>query len=113
MKAKDVRHIQVPQYEGLSLKHIAAFLNNGHQDVWEYMPDQQEIHKVSKEWVCNVCATILKGMFSGWVKNRIEERNEAVRKNKNIDIAMDPEVAAAFRDSTRVSRKIHPTLLTY
>ena len=52
-------------------------------------------------------------MFSGWVRNRIEERNEAVRKNKNLDIAMDPEVAAAFRDSTRVSRKIHQTLLTY
>ena len=39
VKAKDVRLIQVPQYEGLSLKHIAAFINNGHQDVWEYMPD--------------------------------------------------------------------------
>ena len=93
MKAKDVRHIQVPQYEGLSLKHIAAFLNNGHQEVWDYMPDAQEIHKVSKEWICNVCATILKGLFSGWVRNRIEERNEAVKRNKNLDIQMDAEVA--------------------
>ena len=29
IKAKDVRHISVPQYEGLALKHISAFLNNG------------------------------------------------------------------------------------
>ena len=57
------------------------------------MPDSQEIHKVSKEWICNVCATILKGLFSGWVRARIEERNEAVKKNKNLDIEMDAEVA--------------------
>ena len=69
------------------------------------MPDQQEIHKVSKEWICNVCATILGGIFSGWVRNRIEERNEAVKVKKNLDISMDPEVAAAFRSSTKVSRK--------
>ena len=69
------------------------------------MPDSQEIHKVSKEWICNVCATLLQGMFSGWVRNRIEERNEAVKRNRNLDIDMDPEVAAAFRSSTKVSCK--------
>ena len=95
----------MPQYDGLALKHISAFLNNGHQQVFEYFPDSQEIHKVSKEWICNVCATLLQGIFSGWVRNRIEERNEAVKRNKNLDIAMDPEVAAAFRSSTKVSRK--------
>ena len=105
VKAKDVRHIQVPQYEGLSLKHIADFLNNGQQKVWDYMPDRQEIHKVSKEWICNVCATVLGGLFSGWVRNRIEERNEHVKQNKNLMIAMDADVAAAFRSSTKVSRK--------
>ena len=48
---------------------------------------------------------MLKGLFSGWVRNQIEDRNEAVKKNKNMMIAMDPEVAAAFRNSTKVSRK--------
>ena len=69
------------------------------------MPDRQEIHKVSKEWICNVCATVLGGVFSGWVRNRIEERNEHVKQNKNLMIAMDADVAAAFRSSTKVSRK--------
>ena len=52
-----------------------------------------------------MCATVLKGIFSGWVRNRIEERNAKVKQIKNLDIAMDPEVAAAFRTSTKVSRK--------
>ena len=69
------------------------------------MPDQQEIRKVSKEWICNICATVLGGVFSGWVRNRIEERNSAVRENKNLNIDADPEIAAAFRASTKVSRK--------
>ena len=37
--------------------------------------------------------------------SRIEERNAKVRENKNLDITMDSEVAAAFRASTKVSRK--------
>ena len=65
VKSKDVRHISVPQYEGLVLKDIAAFLNSGRQKVWDYMPDSQEIHKVSKDWICSVCATVLQGLFSG------------------------------------------------
>ena len=105
IKAKDVRHIQVPLYEGLALKDISKFLNDGHEEVFDYMPDAQEIHKVSKSWITNVCATVLKGIFSGWVKNQIEERNYAVTKRKNLMIQMDPEVAAAFRSSTKVSRK--------
>ena len=39
IKAKDVRHIQVPLYEGLALKDISRFLNEGHEEVFAYMPD--------------------------------------------------------------------------
>ena len=70
----------MPLYKGLGIKDISAFLNNGHHNVFDYLPDQQEIRKVPKEWICNVLATVLKGMFTGWVKNRIEERNEAVKE---------------------------------
>ena len=71
--------------------------------MYDYLPDQQEIRKVPKEWICNVLATVLKGMFTGWVKNRIEERNEAVKEANNTDIGMDPEMAEAFRASTKTS----------
>ena len=93
----------MPLYKGLGIKDISAFLNNAHHNIFDYLPDQQEIRKVPKEWICNVLATVLKGMFTGWVKNRIEERNEAVKEARNTDIGMDPEMAEAFRASTKTS----------
>ena len=62
---------------------------------------------MSKQWISNVCSTLLQGLFSGWVRNQIEERNAGVTKKKNLMISMDPEVAAAFRASTKVSRKYY------
>jgi len=34
IKGKDVRHVSVPQYEGLTIEKIAEFLDGGHQDVY-------------------------------------------------------------------------------
>ena len=69
------------------------------------MPDPQEIHKVPKQWLCNVANSILKNQFSDWVKRQVEVRNEAVKSKKNMMIQMDPEIAAAFAASSKVSRK--------
>ena len=60
---------------------------------------------MAKEWICNVCATVLKGMFAGWVKNRIEERNEKVMVQHNLNIQMDEDIARVFQASTKTSRK--------
>ena len=105
-----MRHISVPQYEGLSLKDIANYLRNGHQQVADYFPDDQEVPKLGKEWICNVCATVLQDTFSGWVKQQVELRNALVTEKRNLMIAMDPEIAAAFHSSTKVSRKYQQTL---
>ena len=70
-----------------------------------FMPDAQEIHKVPKQWLCNVANSILKNVFSDWVKAKIEVRNETVKQKKSMMIEMDPELAAAFAASTKVSRK--------
>ena len=99
----------MPLYKGLGIKDISAFLNNAHHNVFNYLPDQQEIRKVPKEWICNVLATVLKGMFTGWVKNRIEERNENIKEERGLMIKMTPEVAAAFQASTKTSRTYHST----
>ena len=63
-----MRHCYVPQYDSLTLDKITEFLKEGHHHVLEYLPDAIEIHKVSKEWICNVVATILKNIFTNWLK---------------------------------------------
>ena len=51
--------------------------------------------------------------FAAWVKERIEARNVKVTVSKNLNIALDPEVAEAFQKSTAVSRTltIHAILI--
>ena len=95
----------MPQYEGLALKDIAQVLNEFHPEVYEYLPDSQEIHKVSKEWICNVCASVIGHNFQEWVKGQVETRNKNFILKKKMMIEMDPEIEAAFRASTKVSCK--------
>ena len=59
IKSEQVKHITIPQYEGLALKHIMGHLDNGCQHVYDYLPDEQELGKVPKEWICNVVYTVI------------------------------------------------------
>ena len=69
------------------------------------MPDRLEIHKISREWTCNIVATVLKNKFTDWVDEQIKIRNEEVRDKKDMDIELDEDVYAAFQASTSVSCK--------
>ena len=43
-----------------------------------------------------MCATVLGSIFTGWVKEKVEERNEALVSKKGLAIEMDPEIAKVF-----------------
>ena len=58
-----------------------------------------------KQWLANVCNSVLKDVFKQWVKNQVDERNQKLAVEKGIMIEVDPEIAEAFRNSTKVSRK--------
>ena len=100
-----MRHISVPQYEGLSLRHIAEWCTGNYPEVFDYMPDAQDMHKVSCSCICNVIATVIGAPFSEWVRQQIETRNAEMAKKQDIMVEMDPEIAVIFRASTKVSRK--------
>ena len=82
---KEVRYISIPQYEGLAIKDIANFVRP-HGEVALYLPDEKEIPKLPKQWIANVCATILKGLFSTWVAQQVEKRNQEQLVNKGLHI---------------------------
>lgn len=65
------------------------------------MPIGREIPKLPKQWIANVCATVLKDTFTNWVKERVKERNEKIVLKQGLAIEMDPEIAAAFHASTK------------
>lgn len=99
-----VVHIHVPGYENLKLEEIFSFFLQ-HEAVIPFMPDEKELRKTPKQWVCNVGATVIGAPFVAWVKQRVMQRNAAVATEKNLLISMDSAVAAAFHASTSISRK--------
>ena len=100
-----MRHISVPHYENLTIDKIKAFSIGQNKDIEKYLPDKRELFKVSREWIANVCATVLGTAFTDWVKEQIEERNEAVKEKGEMNIELDPDIAAAFKASSSVSCK--------
>jgi len=103
--SKNVRHISVPYYESLSIQKIQEFCQQHPNAIDSYLPIPRELHKISREWIYNVVATILGETFTDWVKDLIDDRNEDIRDKRKLDIELDPDVAAAFRASTAVSSK--------
>ena len=95
MLGKEVRHIAIPQYENLTIEKIAIFVNK-YGNVIDYLPDGKEIQKVPKQWIANICHSVLKNIFSDWVKEQVAKRNEDMLNQKGLIIEMDPEMAAAF-----------------
>ena len=85
------------RYEGLGIKEIRKYLDDNHPHVYEYLPEPNlELPKTPKQWIANVCATLLKESFSKWVKQQIDIRHEKVAEKKDLLIKMDPEMAKAF-----------------
>jgi hypothetical protein len=100
-----MRTISVPYYDSLSLQKIIEFCREQPNEMHLYMPDRLEVHKVSREWICNVIATVLGETFTNWVRVKIEARNEDVTEKKDMNIELDEDIAAAFNASTSVSCK--------
>ena len=94
------------RYEGLAVKDILKFLDDSYPHVYQYLPEPNiELPKVPKQWLVNVCATILEEKFSSWVKERSDYRHSNVIKKQNQNIEMDKEMYEKFKQSKAISSK--------
>ena len=84
------------------MKKIKEFIAQ-HTQCLQYLPIEQEWEKLPKQFLCNVINTAVENEFADWVKERIEERNAGIVKQKNLGINMDPEIMQAFMASNAVS----------
>ena len=74
-----IRTILIPQYDGLGVKEIRQLLDEMHPHVYEYLPEPNlELPKTPKQWLANVCQTVLKESFSNWVKDQVTARHAKV-----------------------------------
>ncbi len=104
IKGKNVKWIAIPQYKGLTIDKIAAFVAPKNI-VADYLPDVKELPKLPKQWIANVCHTLLGAVFAEWVRDQVNQRNQGLVVKKGELIDLDPELAEAFHASTKTSGK--------
>ena len=71
IKCDQVKVMFVPQYESLSLERI---LNQARkwQIVWDYLPDERDLHRLPRQWVISVIFTVVGAPFEEWVHEQIQ-----------------------------------------
>ena len=42
----------------------------------QYLPDDQDLHKLPRQWIINVCYSVLGKPFGQWVMQGVEQRHE-------------------------------------
>jgi len=62
---------------------------------------------VSKQWIGNICASVLKGIFTDWIRDQVDARNEKLLVERGLAIEMDSQIVKAFRASTKTSGSYH------
>ena len=100
----ELRNITVPHYETLTVKKMLAYAFQT-PGVRDYFPEDKEIEKLPREWICNILHSVLGRSFKNWVKKRVDARNQGVVVKADGQMSLDPRIAKAFKASTHVSRK--------
>ena len=76
---------------------------NTKANVLPFLPDGNELKKTPKQWIGNVCASVLKNIFTDWIKHQVDTRNKKIVVDKGLTITMDPKIAAILDASTKTS----------
>ena len=105
VKCDAMRHIYVPQYKGLNIERFLA-MTRDYPDVLNYLPDTRDWHKLPRQWLVNIFYSVVGKPFADWVDNVVNERHQNVAEKNDLMIAMDPEIAKAFQESTAISSKL-------
>ena len=103
IKGTDVQHLHVPQYESLSVEEFIKVVQ-AHPFVQMCLPDREkEMKKLGRQYLINCLYTRLGEKFKVWVDERVNKRHQEVKEEGKKYIAIDPEMARLFRQSTSVS----------
>ena len=61
-----------------------------------YLPDDVDLPKVPKQWIVNVCYSVIGNDFKDWVVDQMEERNAVMADKRGEMIDMDPMIAQRY-----------------
>ena len=100
----DAAHYYVPQYDGLNLEALKAFVY-GDEQLAKYFPEPRDFWMLEKKFVCDLCYSVKRQEFADWVQARLDARNVKKATVQDSQVVMSEKVAKAFMESKMVSRK--------
>jgi hypothetical protein len=110
LQAKKIKHLNVPQYEGLKLEAFFQWAHNfdvqakDHRPIMDTFPlELQEREKFPRQYVINAIYTLAGQPFRAWVDELVDRRHLEIAEQKQLYIELDPEVAEIFNQSKAVS----------
>ena len=103
--SKDVQHIAIPQFEGLTIKNMLEYAQKVPAVMKALPTGEKEIEKLPRQYIANIIHTIVGKPFQVWIDTQLEARNAELAEKKEMFIELDPEIEAIFKASTSVSGK--------
>jgi hypothetical protein len=105
IKSKDIRHVHVPQFTGLSVENMLEYAKK-YPKVFKALPaEQAEIESLHRGYVANVIYTVVGDNFQEWIEKKLKERTKKLCTERDMNITMDPEIYKIFKNSTSISGK--------
>ena len=96
IKQADVRVIQVPFFEGLSIEHMMDWAKSRPEGVMEVFPViEREVKKLPRAYIANCIFTLTGAAFQGWINKQVNDRNAKVAREQDT-IQMDPAILAIY-----------------
>ena len=102
-----MKKAHAPQIEGLSLAEILVFIRE-HPVILEYLPEEEEITRPGREFICNIAYTIEPDDFTAFVRSKEQLRRQKLDDMQRntvrlhlIDVPIDPnpsDVCAKIAD---------------
>ena len=106
LKAANIKILQVPHYDGLTIKNMLEFAKP-YVKVTEALPiEPREVEKLPREYITNIINTLVGDDFQKWVKCKIAERHQKLQQEMNMTVNLDPEIAEIFKASKSISGKL-------
>ena len=102
LKTTAVKHLYAPQYDTLSVGKLLDFAA-AYPAIEEYLPEARDIPLLPRQWVLNVCFTVIGSDFGDFVRAQIEQRNTKLADRNDLNVDVDPEILAVIQNSTAVS----------
>ena len=76
IKSKDIKHVIIPQFEGLAIHDLMEFAGQ-YDDVMAALPMvETELKKLPRQYIANIIYTTVGKPFDDWIDARVQARHE-------------------------------------